>query len=184
MGFIFRAMGCSSAWFSMLFRLGPITLSTGIGSAIFSQSYSFWSIYTYFTQIFAVFVLFTPIFCSFYAFGYFVDPPLRYLKHPSDETVFREVSSFICRGAHEIRNSGGGILFHDQKGGLKDVFVLKRRDHLYFFKRNEVFCETFQILEKGIVRCNWTTRGRKLGWDFLSQCKNFQQHPHLDVDFS
>ena len=36
-GFIFRAMGCRLPYFSMLFPLCPITLSTGIKFPIFSQ---------------------------------------------------------------------------------------------------------------------------------------------------
>ena len=28
------------------------------------------------------------------------------------------------------------------------------------------------------------TRGRKLQWDLLSQCKNVQLHSRFDVDFS
>ena len=85
MAFIFRAVGFRSTEFSMLFRFGAITLSTGIRFPIFSEILlTAVDLHLFFTQIFPSLVLFTPIlsvlcfelqfwsphFCSFYPSGY------------------------------------------------------------------------------------------------------------------
>ena len=49
----------------------------------------------------------------------------------------REVSFFTGRGAPE--NWGIRYFFLDQKGDEK-IFQIKQGDHLYFFKRNKIFC--------------------------------------------
>ena len=44
------------------------------------------------------------------------------------------------RGSRKLGGGGAQLLFLDQKGGSKDFFKSKRGDHLYFFKRNKIFC--------------------------------------------
>ena len=66
MGFIFWAMGCRSPKFSMLFQLGPITLSTGIGFPIFCQLlFILVNLHLFVPKFFSVLVLFTTIFAVF-----------------------------------------------------------------------------------------------------------------------
>ena len=76
MGFIFRRWAAGPhnfpPEFSMLFRLSPVTLSTGIRFS--PKSYLFSRFAPSFTQIFQFFLLFTPIFAVF-ASGYFIDSP-------------------------------------------------------------------------------------------------------------
>ena len=66
MSFILRTMGSRSPKFSILCRLGPITLSKGIGFPIFSQiSLILVDFHPFLPHIFPVFALCTPIFADF-----------------------------------------------------------------------------------------------------------------------
>ena len=86
---------------------------------------------------------------------------------------------FYCEGAPE--NWGIRYFFSDQKGDQKISFKLKRGDHLYFLKETKYLVKHFRFQRK---RLSDATRGRKLKWDLLSQCKNVKLHSRFDVDFS
>ena len=49
---------------------------------------------------------------------------------------------------------GGGLL---KIGGIRYFFRSKGGSFI-FFKRNKIFCQTFQVPEKAIVRCNSGTK--------------------------
>ena len=88
------------------------------------------------------------------------------------------MSFFTGRGAPE--NWGIKYFFLDEKGESKE-FSNEKGDHLYFLKETNYFVKHFRFQRKGLSD---TTRGRKLQWDLLSQCKNVQLHSRSDVDFS
>ena len=88
---------------------------------------------------------------------------------------------FYLEGGGLPKIGGDQILFLDQKGGSEDFLKLKRGDHLYFLKETKYFVKHFRFQRKGLSDA---TRGRKLQWDLLSQCKNFQLNSHFDVEFS
>ena len=89
----------------------------------------------------------------------------------------REVSLFTGRGAPE--NWGDRVICLRSKEGIKRLFQIKKKGGLLiFFKRKQNISLN---IRKGLSDA---TRGQKLQWDLLSQCKNVQLHSRSDVDFS
>ena len=85
---------------------------------------------------------------------------------------------FTWRG--ELPKIGGSDTFLRAKGESKD-FLNYHENHLHFLKETKYFVKHFRFQRKGLSDA---TQGRKLQWDLLSQCKNFQPHSRFDVDFS
>ena len=88
-----------------------------------------------------------------------------------------EVSFLLGGGLPKI---GGSGTFLRSKEGIKRFFQIKKGDHLYFLKETKYFVKQFRFQRK---RLSDATRGRKLQWNLLSQCKNVQLHSRFDVDF-
>ena len=57
------------------------------------------------------------------------------------------------------------------------IFLIKKGDHLYFLRETKYFVKHFRFRRKGLSDA---TRGRKLQWYLLSQCKNVQLHSRFD----
>ena len=92
--------------------------------------------------------------------------------------TFREMS--FCPGGG-LPKLGDQVLFLRSKGGSQDFFKLKRGITYIFLKETKYFVKHFRFQRKGLSDA---TRGRKLQWDLLSQCKNVQLHSRSDVHFS
>ena len=89
--------------------------------------------------------------------------------------------SFFTREGDSQKLGGDQVLFLRSKEGVKSFFKLKRGDHLYFLKETKYFVKHFRFQRKGLPDA---TRGQKLQWDLLSQCKNVQLRSCFDVEFS